>query len=71
MCVGTFLEKYDLQGKTVYPVSQSASMDEEQFAESVQFVKECAKGADVKEGLFADADDNETVIKYVEETIME
>jgi len=71
MCVGTFLEKYDLQGKTVYPVSQSASMDEDQFAESVQFVKECAKGADVKEGLFADADDNETVTKYVEETILQ
>ena len=70
MCVGTFLEKYDLQGKTVYPVSQSASMDEDQFAESVQFVKDCAKGADVEKGLFVDADDDEAVTKYVEETIL-
>lgn len=71
MCVGTFLEKYDLQDKTVYPVSQSASMDEDQFAESVQFVKDCAKGADVDKGLFVDADDNEAVTKYVEETILQ
>lgn len=71
MCVGTFLEKYDLQGKTVYPVSQSASMDEDQFAESVQFVKDCAKGANVEEGLFVDADDDEAVTKYVEETILQ
>lgn len=27
MTVGTFLESYDLTGKTIYPVSQSASMD--------------------------------------------
>lgn len=70
MCVGTFLEAYALQGKTVYPVSQSASMDEDLFEESVQFVKDCAKGADVEEGLFVDADDADAVEKYVQETIL-
>ena len=69
MCVGTFLEKYDLQGKTIYPVSQSASMDEDQFAESVEFVKACAKGAEVQEGLFVDADDKDAVADYVEEKV--
>lgn len=70
MCVGTFLEKYDLQGKKIYPVSQSASMDEDQFAESVEFVKNCAKGAEVQEGLFVDADDSDAVADYVEENIL-
>ena len=70
MCVGTFLEKYDLQGKTIYPVSQSASMDEDQFAESVEFVKACAKGAEVQEGLFVDADDKDAVADYVEGSIL-
>lgn len=70
MCVGTFLEKYDLQGKKIYPVSQSASMDEDQFAESVEFVKDCAKGAEVQEGLFVDADDTDAVADYVERSIL-
>lgn len=70
MCVGTFLEKYDLQGKTIYPVSQSASMDEDQFAESVEFIKSCAKGAKVQEGLFVDADDTNAVADYVEGSIL-
>lgn len=35
MTVGTFLERYDLTGKTVYPVSQSASMDRSQYEESL------------------------------------
>lgn len=70
MCVGTFLENYDLSGKMIFPISQSASMDEDQFKESVAFVKECAKNADVKDGLFVNSNDEETIIKYVEETIL-
>lgn len=70
MCVGTFLEKYNLQGKMIYPVSQSASMDEDQFAESVEFVKACAKGAEVQEGLFVDVDDIDAVEDYVESSIL-
>lgn len=45
MTVGTFLETYDLTGKTIYPISQSASMDVSQYNQSVEFIKECAKGA--------------------------
>lgn len=52
MTVGTFLEKYDFTEKTIYPVSQSASMDGSQFEESVAFVKSNAKGATVDDGLF-------------------
>lgn len=70
MCVGTFLENYNLSGKSIYPVSQSASMDEDQFKESVAFVKDCAKNADVKDGLFVDTNDEETITKYAKETIL-
>ena len=52
MTVGTFLESYDLTGKTIYPVSQSASMDRSQYAQSVEFIKECAGGAAVDDGIF-------------------
>lgn len=70
MCVGTFLESYDLSGKTIYPVSQSASMDEDQFTQSVDFVKDCAKGADVQEGLFAEFGDEGAITEYVEGSIL-
>lgn len=52
MTVGTFLQAYDFTAKTIYPVSQSASMDTSQFRESVAFVKSNAKGATVDDGLF-------------------
>lgn len=53
MIIGTFLESYDLSGVDVYPFTQSASMDEEQFQNSMEFVRECAGNADVHDGLFA------------------
>ena len=53
MTVGTFLESYDLIGKKIYPVSQSASMDKSQYDESVTFIKGCAKGATVDDGIFS------------------
>ena len=57
MTVGTFLESYDLSGKYIYPISQSASMDRGQYEQSVTFIRECAKGAVVDDGLFTkDAD---------------
>ena len=68
MTVGTFLESYDLAGKTIYPVSQSASMDTSQYDQSVAFVKECAKGAVVDDGLFTK--DNDAIREYVENTIL-
>lgn len=67
MTVGTFLESYNLTGKTIYPISQSASMDVSQYNQSVAFIKECAKGAVVGDGLFTR--DNDEVRKYIENTV--
>lgn len=63
MTVGTFLETYDLTGKTIYPVSQSASMDVSQYNQSVGFIKECAKNAVVDDGLFSK--DNAAIQSYI------
>lgn len=69
MTVGTFLERYDFTGKTIYPVSQSASMDRSQFETSVAFVKSNAKGATVDDGLFTT---NSTRIKgYIDKKVLE
>ena len=68
MTVGTFLESYDLTGKTIYPISQSASMDTSQYDQSIAFVKDCAKGATVDEGLFTK--DNNTIREYVDNTVL-
>lgn len=68
MTVGTFLERYDFTGKTIYPVSRSASMSTSQYDQSVAFVKECAKGATVDDGLFTK--DNDLIRKYVENTVL-
>ena len=38
MIIGTFLESYDLSNVDIYPFTQSASMDTEQFNNSVEFV---------------------------------
>ena len=68
MTVGTFLERYDLTGKTIYPVSQSASMDRSQYEESVAFIKGCAKGTAVDDGIFSKDD---TVIRnYINEKVL-
>jgi len=64
MTVGTFLESYDLTGKTIYPVSQSASMDRTQYEQSVEFIRECAKGASVDDGLFTR--DSAAIERYVD-----
>lgn len=53
MTVGTFLNAYDFSGKTLIPVSQSASMNKSQYAESVQFIKDNAPGATVLDGVFS------------------
>lgn len=66
MIIGTFLENYDLTGKEIYPFAQSASMDEEQFANSMDFVRECAKNANVHDGLFVRASDTDGIISYLE-----
>ena len=68
MAVYTFLEHYDFTGKTIYPVSQSASMDRSQFEESVSFVRSNAKGATVDAGLFST--NNTRITEYVNQTIL-
>lgn len=65
MIVGTFLESYDLTGKAVYPFTQSASMDTEQFDNSISFVRENAQGAAVYDGLFARPSDTEAIDTYL------
>lgn len=68
MTVGTFLESYDLSGKHIYPVSQSASMDTTQYAQSVEFIKTCAPGAIVDDGIFSK--DHATIRSYIADTVM-
>lgn len=67
MIIGTFLENYDLTGVEVYPFTQSASMDEEQFGNSMDFVRESAAGANVHDGLFVRADDTDGIQEYLNE----
>lgn len=65
MIIGTFLDSYDLTGVDVYPFTQSASMNREQFDNSMEFVRECAKGAAVHDGLFARYSDTNAIISYL------
>ncbi|MBO5146431.1 MAG: flavodoxin [Lachnospiraceae bacterium] len=66
MIIGTFLESYDLTGVEIYPFAQSASMDTEQFDNSMEFVREYASGANVHDGLFVSASDTEGMQAYLE-----
>ena len=65
MIIGTFLESYDLTGIDVYPFTQSASMDRTQFNNSMEFVRGCAKGATVHDGLFARYSDTSAIHTYL------
>lgn len=67
MIIGTFLESFDLSGKDVYPFTQSASMDTEQFENSMEFVRECAEEATVHDGLFVNASDADGIFAYLTE----
>ena len=67
MIIGTFLESYDLTGVEVYPFTQSASMDTEQFDNSIAFVRENAQEANVHDGLFARPSDTKTIDAYLSE----
>ncbi len=69
MTVGTFLESYDFSGKHIFPVSQSASMDTSQYAQSVEFIKACAPGAAVDDGIFSK--DNATIRSYITDKVMQ
>lgn len=67
MIIGTFLENYDLTGVDVYPFTQSASMDTEQFQNSMDFVRESAAGATVHDGLFVRPSDTAGIDSYLSE----
>lgn len=67
MIIGTFLENYDLSDVEIYPFAQSASMDTEQFENSMEFVRENAVGANVHDGLFTKASDAEGILAYLTE----
>lgn len=67
MIIGTFLENYDLSGVDVYPFPQSASMDTEQFDQSMDFVRQAAAGATVHDGLFVRASDTDGITSYLTE----
>lgn len=65
MIIGTFLESYDLTNVEIYPFTQSASMDTEQFDNSMEFVRENAAGANVHDGLFVEATDTDGIREYL------
>ena len=67
MIIGTFLEEYDLSGVDIYPFTQSASMNTEQFNQSMEFVRECAPGAVVHDGLFTRATNTNAITAYLTE----
>lgn len=67
MIIGTFLESYDLSGIDVYPFAQSASMNEEQFNNSMDFVRESANGAIIHDGLFTESSDTDGIQAYLKE----
>ena len=66
MIIGTFLESNHLTDKDIYPFSQSASMNAEQFATSMEFVRGCAEGANVHDGLFTRASNTTEIDAYLE-----
>ena len=65
MIIGTFLENYDLTDKNIYPFTQSASMDTEQFENSMDFIRETAKGATVHDGLFVNSSNKDGIQDYL------
>ena len=65
MIIGTFLDSFDLNGGEIYLFSQSASMDTEQFENSMEFVRENADGANVHDGLFVNAEDTNGIQEYL------
>ena len=65
MIIGTFLESYDLTGMDIYPFTQSASMDDGQFRNAMDFVRDCAPNASVHDGLFERPADTAAIDAYL------
>jgi len=54
--------------KTIYPISQSASMSVPQYDESVAFIKSCAESDLVEDDLFIK--NGEEIKEYIENTVL-
>lgn len=65
MIIGTFLNSYDFSNINIYPFSQSASMDAEQFNNSMEFIKENALNGIVHDGLFVRSSDTNGIESYL------
>lgn len=69
MIIGTFLESYDWSAETdIYPFFQGASnSNSEYYSNSMRFVRRCAVGATVHEGLYASASNTTAINAYLSE----
>lgn len=67
MIIGTFLESYEWSaGVDIYPFFQGASnSNSEYYDNSMAFVRRCAKGATVHEGLYAASSDTSRINEYL------
>lgn len=67
MVIGTFLEHYDWTAQdNIYPFFQGASnSNQEYYDNSMNFVRTCAEGATVYEGLYCDEGATQTIDEYL------
>ena len=67
MVIGTFLEHYDWTAQdNIYPFFQGASnSNQEYYDNAMSFVRTCAEGATVYEGLYCDEGATQTIDEYL------
>jgi len=67
MIIGTFLESYAWTDEVnIYPFFQGASNNNsEYYTNSMNFVRTCAQGAAVQEGLYAAASNTSAIDAYL------
>ena len=67
MVIGTFLEHYDWTAQdNIYPFFQGASnSNQDYYDNSMSFVRTCAEGATVHEGLYCDEGATQTIDEYL------
>ena len=69
MIIGTFLEYYDWTAEfDIYPFFQGASnSNSEYYANTMTFIRDCAEGASVHEGLYASQSNTQAIDNYLSE----
>lgn len=69
MIIGTFLEHYDWSADdNIYPFFQGASnSNSEYYSNSMNFIRGCAEGATVHEGLYVSPSNTQTIDEYLAE----